>query len=159
MTDIQTYPNESKVWVYQANRVMTDSEIEQATHLIKAFTSQWVSHNQQLKATGSVLHRQFVVLLVDETHAGTSGCSVDKSIHFIQQLGALFGIDFFDRLTFAYWGDSTIRTVHRDELSKKYAAGEITADTIVFDNLVATKAAFDTAWQKPLSKSWHRNFL
>jgi hypothetical protein len=48
------------------------------------FCIQWTAHGANLKAYGEVRHHRFIVMIVDETAAGASGCSIDKSIHFIR---------------------------------------------------------------------------
>jgi len=126
---------------------------------IREFTQRWISHNDQLKATGGLFHNRFAVLVVDETNAGPSGCSIDSSVRFLKELGESLGTDFFDRLHFAYLDGTEVKTVHRDDLPARYAAGEITDDTLVFDNLVNTVDKFSSAWTKKLGDSWMKRFV
>jgi len=36
---------------------------------------------------------------------------------------------------------------------------KVTSETIVFNNMVATKAALDANWEVPAIESWHKRFL
>ena len=157
--DYQALPGSARIWIYQANRPFPAGEIPVIREWVDRFAQNWVSHNRQLRAFGDVLHERFIVLLVDESQADASGCSIDKSVHFLQQLGQKYGVDLFDRLTFAWLDGDTVRSAQRGEFAELYAAGAITAETPVFDPLVKTKAEFEAGWIKPLGKSWHRRMI
>ena len=96
---------DSRVWVYICNRNLLEEESTALQQQLDTFCRQWTAHNQALMATAEVFENQFVVLMVDETHAGASGCSIDKSVHFLEQLGESLNIDFFERMRFAWVGE------------------------------------------------------
>ena len=150
---------ESRVWIYQCNRNLTDEEVERLNPTLSQFSKEWVSHNQQLKAAGQILHNRFLVLMVDQTHAGASGCSIDSSVRFITNLGNEIGASFFDRMTFPFRKNEEILFASKDEFEQLFADGKINDETIVFDNLVKTKGDLELAWEKPLSESWHKRFV
>jgi hypothetical protein len=149
----------SRVWIYQSNRTFSHEEELSISEHLKQFAQEWVSHNKALLAFAEVFYRQFIVLMVDETKAGASGCSIDSSVHFLQQLATHYEVDLFDRMTFAYQENGTVKTANRDEFVRLFETNLITLDTLVFDNLVATKESFDSAWLKPLKNSWHVQFI
>ena len=159
MTSYDTLADDTRVWIYQANRRLSDDEVAQLRPVISNFTNQWVSHNRQLKAFGDVFHNQFLVLMVDETQAGASGCSIDKSVYFVKEIEHAFQISLFDRLTFTYKEGDEVKTAHKDDFAKLFQVGKIDEKTLVFDNLVKTKKAFDEAWIKPLGESWHKRMV
>ena len=80
------FPDESRVWIYQADRPFEEDDIQKINDEIDRFCEQWTSHNRDLRALGGVMHDQFIVLVVDETQASTSGCSIDKSVAFVKSL-------------------------------------------------------------------------
>ncbi|MEM9885683.1 MAG: hypothetical protein AAF849_07315 [Bacteroidota bacterium] len=159
MTKYDILADNSRVWIYQSDRAFTASELPQVRQYLQQFAQRWVSHNRDLHAYADVFHNQFIVLMVDESHAGASGCSIDASVHFLQQLQAEFGVYLFDRMTFAYQDEAGVKTAKRDEFKTLYQAGKIEDDTLVFDNLVNTKAQFQAAWVKPLKESWHKRMV
>ena len=77
MDKLENLHSSSKVWLYHSDRVFTDDESREIKIRIKEFTQSWISHNQALKAHGDLLYNRFAVLIVDESHAGASGCSID----------------------------------------------------------------------------------
>lgn len=154
-----TLPPTSRVWIYQAAAPLEASAAAEIQQHLDNFAQQWVSHNQALRAEAKLLHQQFVVLMVDESQAGASGCSIDKSVHFLQALEGKFGINLFDRMTFTYKDGDNIKTAQREQFAQLYADGVIHDETLVFDNLVNNKGDFDQNWLKPLGKSWHKRMV
>lgn len=148
-------PN-SRVWIYQSDRNFTPAETEEINKLITGFVEQWTAHKEQVTGAGAVLHNRFVVLIADESMVGVSGCSIDSSVHFIKTLGQKYGLNFFDRLQLAYLNGEAVQTATALQFKQLEAEGIIKADTIVFNNLVTTKAEFDTKWQIPYAGSPHQ---
>jgi len=160
LTSIDALPATTRVWIYQSSRPFTEAETEQVREHIQRFVSQWVSHNRALRAAAEVLHHRFVLLMVDESQADASGCSIDASVHFLKGLQAEFGVDLFDRMRFSYEdANGQVHTLNRDDFAKAYAAGTIRDETIVFDTLVDQKGAFDEQFRKPLKDSWHARMV
>jgi len=160
LTSIDALPSTTRVWIYQSSRPFTEAETEQVREHIQRFVSQWVSHNRALRAAAEVLHHRFVLLMVDESQADASGCSIDASVHFLKGLQAEFGVDLFDRMRFSYEdANGQVHTLNRDDFAKAYAAGTIRDETIVFDTLVDQKGAFDEQFRKPLKDSWHARMV
>ena len=149
----------SRVWLYQSNRILTATEAAEIGSKLNQFAKDWVSHNHALKAKAELLHNRFILLMVDESQAGASGCSIDSSVRFLQDLGMAYGIDFFDRLNFAFVDDGHIKTAHKDDFAELYAQGKINDNTIVFNNLVKDAKEMKEKWQIPLYQSWHKNFV
>lgn len=152
-------PPSTRIWIYQSNEPFPASEIPSVQQQVQEFAQQWISHNRQLRAHGDVLHNRFVVLMVDESQADASGCSIDKSVYFLKNLQAQYGVDLFDRMRFSYLDGEEVKTVSREEFAKLYAEGKINNDTLVFDTLVNNKGDFDQAFVKPLGKSWHKRMV
>lgn len=159
MTDYNLMSPDSKVWIYQSNLRFTDEEIEEIDTQIKNFVTQWVSHNNALKAYGKLYLNRFIILMVDESQAGASGCSIDKSVHFIKAMGFHHGVDFFDRMNFAYKIGEELQTAHRDKFANLYQNGEINDSTLVYNNLVKDKKEFENSWVIPLKNSWHARMV
>lgn len=153
------FPDTARVWIYQCDRPVPEEHTAYAMQRIEEFTRQWTSHNRQLRAAGALLHGRFLVLMADESAAGASGCSIDASMHFIKGLGQELGVDFTDRMQFAWKNDGHISTLHRDALPDAYRKGVINDETLVFDNLVKTKGDFERRWTLPLRESWIYRFV
>lgn len=149
------FSENSRVWVYQADRQLTDNEALQIKVLLDNFTTGWTAHNHQLKAKAEIRYNRFLILIVDEGQAGASGCSIDKSVHFMQQIEAQFGINLFDRFNLAYREGGEVVSVPRSRFEELIKEGKINSDTIVFNNLVQNLTELNIKWEVPFKDSWH----
>jgi len=159
MTNYNNLDPDSRVWIYQSNKEISRETAALIKSEIENFVSQWTAHNHALKAWGDLIENRFIVLMVDETQAGASGCSIDKSVAFVKYCAEKAALDFFDRFNFAYRVGGELHSADRFEFEALYKKGEINDSTIVFNNLVQTKAEFEEKWQIPLAESWHKNFV
>jgi hypothetical protein len=151
---------ESRIWIYGADRALTKSETKSVRQRAQQFVAQWSSHQQSLEAAADVLHQRFLVLAVDETQAEASGCSIDGSVRFVQELGAEIGVDFFNRMRFSYRDEQgNIHTVGREEFKLLYAQGQIGNETIVFDPLIKELGELRQIFERPLEDSWHSRMV
>ncbi|MCF8257902.1 MAG: ABC transporter ATPase [Flavobacteriales bacterium] len=155
LTIFKTFPKHARTWVYQSSRQLTPDEAGAVCTIARDFAAQWKAHGQPLKATADVLYDRFLVMMVDEDAAGASGCSIDSSVAFVRSLGTKLNADFFDRMQLAYIAqDGEVRTVHANRIAQAVDAGEMSATTIVFNNMVTSHGELQDRWCIPLSESW-----
>jgi hypothetical protein len=158
-TQIFNLPEEARLWIYQSTRPFNEKEETVLKSQLNAFTTEWTAHSKQLCAAGDVLYNQFIVLAVDENQAGASGCSIDKSVKFMQDIENQYDVQLFERMNFAWLDGNTVKTAASSDFKRLYTEGGISADTLVFDNLISSVGALKTAWLKPLMQSWHKRFV
>jgi len=157
---IKQMPLDARVWVYQSNRALSDTEVGVIEKAGNLFINDWAAHGASLKASFDVLYSRFVIIAVDEKQALASGCSIDKSVHFIKELEQMLTISLFDRMQVAYRGsENEILACSLQEFEKLAAQHTITSNTMVFNNMVTTKQAFDNEWEIPLKQSWQSRVL
>lgn len=147
---------DSKVWIYAADRLINENEAAEIKAQINNFTNEWSAHGAHLKASGSLFESRFIVFFVDETNVSISGCSIDSSVAFIKSIEAKFKIDFFNRTIVHFIQDGQVVQDSIHEFWAKRKANLVNEDTIVYDNLVKTKADFETKWKVPFKESWHQ---
>lgn len=148
-----------RIWVYQSNRFLTDAEVAIIQSSGDAFVASWATHGKQLRATVAILHNAFVIISVDEEQAKASGCSIDKSVHWISALGRDLHIDFLDRMQIAYKDEqNTVQIIPMKEFELLASNKQIGSDSLVFNNLVFTGKELKCAWLIPASESWHNRF-
>ena len=155
--DLIALPEDSKVWIYQASNPISDKIADLIKEEIYNFTMNWTSHGHTLDCYGHLFHYQFLVMVAD-ANSLPSGCSIDSSVHFIKGLGEKYGIDFFDRMRFAYLDGEDIKTVSNVEFKGLVSNGNINHETFMFNNLVDNKNTFLEKWIIPLNESWHQKF-
>ncbi|MCC8424075.1 ABC transporter ATPase [Mucilaginibacter sp. UR6-11] len=149
------FSENSRVWIYQSDKKLADELVQQIQQRLDSFTTQWTAHNNQLKAKAEIRYNRFLILIVDETQAGASGCSIDKSVHFMQNLEREFNISLFDRFNLAYKQADEVLSVPRHGFEDLLKQGAINTDTIVYNNLVQNLTELQTKWEVPFKDSWH----
>jgi len=151
----ESLPGHARVWVYQANRELTDREVAVIQATLQQFAQTWESHGHPLAAGAEILHQRFVVLAVDQSAHAPSGCSIDKSVALLQQIGQQHFIDLFDRTQVAHRDQhGAIVTTPLPKLKAKVAAGEFGPDTLVFNTLVENVAHLRDQFEVPAARTW-----
>lgn len=146
---------ESRVWIYQSNQPLNQAQLSEINTILEDFTTSWSAHNQMLKATFEIRYNRFIVLIVDETQAGASGCSIDKSVHLMQELEKKFQINLLDRFNIAYKVGDVVESVGRSEFEKLIETGVVSASTPVFNNMVSNYQDYKSKWETTIANSWH----
>lgn len=149
------FSQQSRVWIYQADKKLTDQEVFLIQQELDKFATGWTAHNNQLKAKGEVRYNRFLILIVDESQAGASGCSIDKSVHFMKQIEQHFNINLFDRFNLAYRDGEEILSLPRHAFEDMLKQGKINTETIVYNNMVQNLTELESKWEVPFKNSWH----
>jgi hypothetical protein len=147
-------PQHARLWVYQGSRPFTEAEQNEIKQLLQQFATDWSSHGKGLQASAELLYDQFLVLANNEAEASASGCSIDKSVHFVRELEQRYNVSFFDRTKLAFLKNGEVEQVNLNEMKHKVAAGEVNKDTLYFDTLVNTYGELQQAWPRPAGASW-----
>ncbi|MFC4269821.1 ABC transporter ATPase [Polaribacter marinivivus] len=158
-TPYKNLPNNSRVWIYQSNREFTEKEIAFISTKAEEFINSWTRHGDDLKGSFTIKYNQFLVLAVDESFNNVSGCSIDASVHFIQALEKELQLNLMDKLNVTFKNGNHINLVRLSDFQKFAKEHKITQETIVFNNMVATKEDFENSWEVPAKDSWHKRFL
>jgi len=156
-TNFSDLPPQSRLWVYQANRSLSDAEKTDLEKIFTDFVSHWQAHNHDLKAAFELRHDRFLLLAVDESFHAPSGCSIDKSVALLKEIHQKYGIDFLDRQV-AYQNAQQIESSVLPKIKEKVKNGDILPQTLIFDNSISKKADLEN-WLKPAKNSWLERYF
>jgi hypothetical protein len=159
LVDFEQLPEEARIWIYQSNRTFTVEEIEEIQSEVKSFLQDWTAHGNDLKAGFQLPYNRFIVIGLDQSEASASGCSIDASVHFIQNLEKRYSIDLLDKMNVSYKQGEYIAYKPLIDFKKMAKQKAVSKKTIVFNNLVATKGEYLENWEVPASESWHARFM
>ena len=164
-------PEHAKLWVFHAP-VPLDEEL--VLEDLQPFTEEWTAHNLSLPASVSVLDRHFVVLAVDSSQVQASGCSIDKAVHRMSDLGSRLGLDFMEKRRYFVIEEPpcqdrnhqdrfpqarpSVKCYSHQAFALALEQRELTTDSLVANTLVGTKAELKRFWL-PLGLSWHRRLF
>jgi hypothetical protein len=158
-TEYKNLPNNSRVWIYQSDREFTSKEIEFISVKAEDFINQWTRHGDDLKGSFTFKYNQFLILAVDESFNTVSGCSIDSSVRFIQALEKELALDLMNKMNVTFKDNENVNLVKLSDFQRFAKEKKVTKDTIVFNNMVATKEDFEKNWEVPAEESWHKRFL
>jgi hypothetical protein len=150
----EAFSNDSRVWVYQSDRLLTLTETLEIDIMLDLFVSSWQSHGDPVKGFATVFFGRFVVLMADETATGVSGCSTDSSVRLIKQIEQKFGVNLFNRQLLAFVVKENIELLPLSQLNYAVENGFISHTTPYFDNMVQTKKDLLDKWIIPTQNSW-----
>lgn len=142
----ESFPNNSQVWIYSSDRFFTEKENEFISSNLDAFIAEWATHGTDLFADSAILYNSFIVIVSDEEKVKSSGCSIDRSIRFIKDLGKELNIDFFNRLNVTLEKEEELKRIHFNDLS-------IYQDWNMFDPMVKTLDELRNNWLIPVKES------
>ena len=155
----ENLPEESKIWIYQSNRKFSDEEMVEIENDLKEFIENWAAHGTGLEASYLLKYNRFIVLAVNQHVQQATGCSIDSSVAFIQNIEQKYAVDLLDKMNVTFKNGEHI--AHKSLIDFKRMAKEkaVTSNTIVFNNLVDTIEEFNENWEVPAGESWHSRFF
>ena len=112
------FPPESRIWIFQADRELTDADRNALSQTLNHFFQNWTSHDKPMKAGHALIMNYFLVVALDQTQAGASGCGIDKLMHVVRSAGEALKINFFDRNKFLALPDGITHLYAVNEVGK-----------------------------------------
>lgn len=159
LVPFEKLPGSARVWIYQANRSFTEDEIKEISAKLDDFITSWTAHGADLKASYEIKYNRFITIALDQQLNAASGCSIDSSVRFIQQLESEYNVDLLDKMNVSYKQGEFIAYKSLSDFRKMAKQKAVSPKTIVFNNLVNNKEEYLSEWEVPASESWHKRFL
>ena len=149
----------SRVWVFQANRVLSVQEQNFISFKVSAFINEWTTHGSPLVAAFEIKNNCSVIVAVDENIQSASGCSISSITSLFESLGEVLNLSFFDRFSIAHQSHNKVEVSTLKEFKSLISTGLVDEDTIVYNNLIALKEDLSSKWELPLKESWQKRYL
>jgi len=159
LVDFKELPDTSRVWVYQANRSFSVDELEEIKDKLNVFIKQWTAHGSDLRAGYDIKYKRFITIGLDQDLNQATGCSIDASVHFIQQMEKDYKVDLMDKMNVSYKQGEFIAYKSLVDFKKMAKNRSVSPNTIVFNNLVTNISEYKSDWEVPARDSWHNRFL
>ncbi len=155
----ENLPEESKIWIYQSSRKFSEDEIATINEDLQIFIENWSAHGTSLEASFLIKYNRFIVFAVNQEVQAATGCSIDKSVEFIQNIEQKFSVDLLDKMNVAFKQGEFVTYKTLLEFKKLAKDKSVSENTIVFNNLVNTIEEFNDGWEIPAAESWHSRFF
>ena len=155
----ENLPEESRIWIYQSSRKFSDNEITEIENNLTDFITNWAAHGASLEASFTIKYNRFIIIAVNQEVQANTGCSIDASVAFIQNLEQKYSVDLLDKMNVAFKQGEFITYKTLLEFKKLAKEKAVSENTIVFNNLVNTIEEWNENWEVPANESWHSRFF
>ncbi|MGM0946958.1 MAG: hypothetical protein ACQEW9_17405 [Bacteroidota bacterium] len=157
--NFENMPESSRVWVYQAEREFTSSEKQWIDQQLKLFCERWNVHGNPLPTSYTIIDQQVLVLAVDESGPGASGCSIDSSVRTLKDLEARLQVNLTDSGKVSFKSAAgKIQVTQALGIKSKIQSGEIQPDTLVINPQIQAKSDLQQVWVSA-EKSWLNKYF
>ena len=154
--DFAQLPADSRVWIFSADRVLSNDQQTQLLASVDGFLAQWGAHDMPLTAGREIRYDRFLFIAVDQQRVGPSGCSVDALVRQMKTLQQELCVEVVDHAPVLFRRGDEIARVAREEFLALVADGEVSLDTTVFDNtLTRLGDVRDGRWETNAARTWH----
>ena len=145
---------ESKVWIYQCNRMFGMIEALKIEDTLNSFVADWKSHGAPVKGFATIFFGRFIVLMADESVATIGGCSMDNISRLIKSFEDEYKVTLLDRQLLAFVIKDKVEILPLNQVQYGLDNHFINGNTFYFNNLVTNNQQLQNNWIQPLKQSW-----
>lgn len=151
----ETLPDASRVWIFGSDRRLSEDATTALLKGVDEHLTNWKAHGEPLTVGSQFRDNRFLVIAVDQSTAGASGCSIDGLFRVLQGLEPQIGASLVGGGK-VFYRDShaEVQSTTRDQVPALVKSGAITKDTVVFDTSLTDLGAFRAGFEKRAKESW-----
>ena len=153
LVNFNTIPEESRIWIYAADHKLTNDQESCILKSISDHLQNWEAHKVPLTAGVTILENHFIVVALDDSQYGASGCSIDTLQKLIQNLEKDLSISLLNRLNIFCKIEDEILCVPSFKLES------IAKSNTLFYDLTIQKKSDLYSYLKPISEGWCASYL
>jgi len=146
-------PDSARVWIFGSDKQLSEEAATALMRDVSDHLANWKAHGEPLTVGSQLLDDRFLVIAVDQSTTGASGCSIDGLFRVLQGMQSKLGTNIVGggRLFYRdHHGD--VQCAPRSDLDELRASGAITKDTVVFDTTITDLGTFRTKFEGTLGK-------
>jgi hypothetical protein len=156
----ETLPDASRIWIFGSDRPLSEEGTTTLLKGVEEHLTNWKAHGEPLTVGSQFRDKRFLVVGVDQSTAGATGCSIDGLFRVLQALEAKVGATLVGGGRVFYRGaDSAVFSATRNEIPALVSNGAIGKDTVVFDTSITDLGNFRSGFEKRAKESWIRDML
>jgi hypothetical protein len=153
-------PDASRVWVFGSDRTLSEEVERELLVRVDEYLEQWKAHGDPLTVGRQWRDGRFLVIGVDQSTAGASGCSIDGLFRVLQQVQRDVDANLVGGGKVFYRDNTgTVQSVDRSEVENLAATGAITKDTVVFDTTLTDLGTWRGCFERPAKDCWVGDLL
>ncbi|WP_111671550.1 hypothetical protein [Algoriphagus litoralis] len=152
-------PDYSRVWVYQADQKLSESDEKLIRNRMRSFCESWNTHGNLMPTSFEIVDEQILILAVDESNLGASGCSIDSSVRTLRELESQLNINLTDQGKISLKRPTgELQVIAALGVKSKVTSGQIDQETEVINPMIRVKADLQNLWQ-PVRNSWLNKYF
>jgi hypothetical protein len=152
-------PLGARIWVYQSDRKLTPEEKNIASNKLQAFCEQWNTHGNKMPTSFDIKYSKFIILSVDESQLGASGCSIDSSVKTLRNIEDELGINLLNQGKISFLDGEEVTTTTLPEIKSFISLGKLGQETYIFNPVVEKKQDLDEKWLITAKDSWLKKYF
>ncbi|TAE47284.1 MAG: hypothetical protein EAZ89_18325 [Bacteroidetes bacterium] len=146
-------------WFYSLKSPLLPEQEKALLSDFQRFIQSWKSHGTPVEGEMLIREKRFVIASANPEGDRPSGCSIDNLRRTIETILTRNGIEWLEAgYIFYRQPDGDIVPVHFRDIQSLIHAGQIGADTIVFDHSLDQSDDLGR-WEVPMSQTWLRRYL
>ncbi len=155
LVSFDSLPDASRVWVFGSDNVISGEAEKALLARVDEFLEQWKAHGEPLHVGRQWREGRFLVVAVDQSTAGASGCSIDGLFRVLQQVQHEVAANLVGGGR-VFYRDSTggVCSVARGQLEDIATRGALSRDSVVFDTTVTDLGAWRQHFERPAKDCW-----
>jgi hypothetical protein len=151
----ENLPDASRVWVFGSDRPLSEEGTTTLLKGVEEHLTAWKAHGEPLTVGSQLRDNRFLVIAVDQSTAGATGCSIDGLFRVLQGLESKVGASLVGGGKVFYRDTSAqVQSTTRERIPELVQSGAITKDTVVFDTSLTDLGAFRAGFEKRAKESW-----
>lgn len=151
----ENLPDAARVWIFGSDRPLTEAGTVALLKGVDEHLANWKAHGEPLTVGSQLRDGRFLVVAVDQSTAGATGCSIDGLFRVLQGLEGAVGASLVGGgRVFYRGGEGVVQSTTRDQLSELVTSGAITKNTVVFDTSITDLGTFRSGFEKRAKDSW-----
>ncbi|MEZ4828959.1 MAG: hypothetical protein R3C61_22135 [Bacteroidia bacterium] len=146
-------------WFFSLRQPLSSEKKEAVEHSFARFLSQWKTHGTPVDGMISLKYDQFVIVQADPAVNRPSGCSIDSLKRAISTILQQEQLEWLDAgMVFYRRTGGEIQSVNFREIPALVKSGEITPETIVFDNSLDQSDDL-SKWEVAVKHTWLNRYF
>ena len=155
-TKFDDLPESARVWIFAAERPLTEAEQGRLLSEVDRFIDQWGAHDRPMTAGRELRYDRFLFVAVDQREVGPSGCSIDALVRQMKALELDLGVELVNHAPVLYRHGPAIERVPREQFARLVAAGTVGPETTVFDTSLTSLGEVRAGrWETRAAETWH----
>ena len=160
VASFEKLPDDSRVWVFAADRTLDEEQSKQMLAEVDQFLPRWTAHGSPLTVGRDWRYGRFLTVAVDQSTAGASGCSIDGLFRSLKSLEGKLGASMVTSgLVFFRDPCGVVQSADREGFTELSGKGKVSTDMTAFDPTVTTLGEWRARFELPLRDSWHVKLL